>query len=48
VLSANDRGLCHRGSFQLFGLATPLFTQVIIDKVLMHKSLSTLHVQSAE
>jgi subfamily B ATP-binding cassette protein HlyB/CyaB len=29
---------------QLFGLATPLFTQVIIDKVLMHKSLSTLHV----
>ncbi|MGH9917927.1 MAG: ABC transporter transmembrane domain-containing protein, partial [Nitrososphaerales archaeon] len=29
---------------QLFGLAAPLFTQVIIDKVLMHKSLSTLHV----
>jgi subfamily B ATP-binding cassette protein HlyB/CyaB len=29
---------------QLFGLATPLFTQVIIDKVLMHKSISTLHV----
>lgn len=29
---------------QLFGLVTPLFTQVIIDKVLMHKSLSTLHV----
>jgi subfamily B ATP-binding cassette protein HlyB/CyaB len=29
---------------QLFGLATPLFSQVIIDKVLMHKSLSTLHV----
>jgi ABC-type bacteriocin/lantibiotic exporter with double-glycine peptidase domain len=29
---------------QLFGLATPLFTQVIIDEVLMHKSLSTLHV----
>jgi ATP-binding cassette, subfamily B, bacterial HlyB/CyaB len=29
---------------QLFGLATPLFTQVIIDKVLMHRSISTLHV----
>jgi subfamily B ATP-binding cassette protein HlyB/CyaB len=29
---------------QLFGLATPLFTQVIIDKVLMHKSIPTLHV----
>lgn len=29
---------------QLFGLVTPLFTQVIIDKVLMHKSMSTLHV----
>jgi subfamily B ATP-binding cassette protein HlyB/CyaB len=32
---------------QLFGLASPLFTQVIIDKVLMHKSLSTLHVLAA-
>ena len=32
---------------QLFGLATPLFTQVIIDKVLMHKSVSTLHVLAA-
>jgi subfamily B ATP-binding cassette protein HlyB/CyaB len=32
---------------QLFGLATPLFTQVIIDKVLMHKSLATLHVLAA-
>lgn len=32
---------------QLFGLATPLFTQVIIDKVLMHKSLPTLHVLAA-
>jgi subfamily B ATP-binding cassette protein HlyB/CyaB len=32
---------------QLFGLATPLFTQVIIDKVLMHRSLSTLHVLAA-
>jgi subfamily B ATP-binding cassette protein HlyB/CyaB len=29
---------------QLFGLGMPLFTQVMIDKVLMHKSLSTLHV----
>jgi subfamily B ATP-binding cassette protein HlyB/CyaB len=28
-------------------LATPLFTQVIIDKVLMHKSTSTLHVLAA-
>jgi subfamily B ATP-binding cassette protein HlyB/CyaB len=32
---------------QLFGLAAPLFTQVIIDKVLMHKSLPTLHVLAA-
>jgi subfamily B ATP-binding cassette protein HlyB/CyaB len=32
---------------QLFSLATPLFTQVIIDKVLMHKSLATLHVLAA-
>ncbi len=32
---------------QLFGLTTPLFTQVIIDKVLMHKSISTLHVLAA-
>ena len=29
---------------QLFGLATPLFTQVIIDKVLVHKSIPTLDV----
>lgn len=29
---------------QLFGLATPLFTQVIIDKVLVHHSRSTLDV----
>jgi len=36
--------LCASLVIQLFGLATPLFTQVIIDKVLMHKSLSTLHV----
>jgi subfamily B ATP-binding cassette protein HlyB/CyaB len=32
---------------QLFGLTTPLFTQVIIDKVLMHKSIPTLHVLAA-
>lgn len=29
---------------QLFGLVTPLFTQVILDKVLVHHSLSTLNV----
>ncbi len=29
---------------QLFGLVTPLFTQVILDKVLVHHSLSTLDV----
>lgn len=29
---------------QLFGLATPLFTQVIIDRVLTHRSASTLDV----
>lgn len=34
------------GSFflQLFGLVSPLFMQVVIDKVLVHKSLSTLDV----
>jgi subfamily B ATP-binding cassette protein HlyB/CyaB len=34
------------GSFflQLFGLISPLFMQVVIDKVLVHKSLSTLDV----
>lgn len=34
------------GSFfvQLFGLVTPLFTQVIIDKVIVHHSLTTLDV----
>ena len=34
------------GSFvvQLFGLVTPLFTQVILDKVIVHHSLSTLDV----
>jgi len=29
---------------QLFGLVTPLFTQVILDKVLVHHSLTTLDV----
>ena len=29
---------------QLFGLVTPLFTQVILDKVLVHHSISTLNV----
>lgn len=34
------------GSFvvQLFGLVTPLFTQVILDKVIVHRSMSTLDV----
>ncbi|MGH7254746.1 MAG: cysteine peptidase family C39 domain-containing protein, partial [Nitrospirales bacterium] len=31
---------------QLFALLTPLFTQVIIDKVLVHKGLTTLHVMA--
>lgn len=29
---------------QLFGLATPLFFQVVVDKVLVHKGLTTLDV----
>ncbi|HEV2763527.1 MAG TPA: peptidase domain-containing ABC transporter [Pyrinomonadaceae bacterium] len=29
---------------QLFGLATPVFTQVIVDKVLVHKSTSMLNL----
>lgn len=29
---------------QLFGLATPLFSQVVIDKVLVHRGLTTLDV----
>lgn len=34
------------GSFvvQLFGLVTPLFTQVILDKVLVHRTIATLNV----
>lgn len=34
------------GSFivQLFGLITPLFTQVILDKVIVHRSITTLEV----
>lgn len=37
------------GSFvvQMFGLVTPLFTQVIIDKVLVHHTISTLRVMVA-
>ena len=31
-------------AIQLIGLATPLFTQVIIDKVVVHQTLSTLAV----
>jgi subfamily B ATP-binding cassette protein HlyB/CyaB len=29
---------------QLFALLTPLFTQVVVDKVLIHKGFTTLHV----
>lgn len=29
---------------QTFGLATPIFTQVIVDKVLVHKSVSMLNI----
>jgi subfamily B ATP-binding cassette protein HlyB/CyaB len=29
---------------QVFGLISPLFTQVVINKVLVHHSLSTLHI----
>lgn len=32
---------------QLFGLITPLFSQVIIDKVLVHKGVSTLDILAA-
>lgn len=34
------------GSFivQLFGLVTPLFTQVILDKVIVHRTLTTLDI----
>ena len=34
------------GSFmvQLFGLVTPLFTQVILDKVIVHRAMNTLNV----
>jgi subfamily B ATP-binding cassette protein HlyB/CyaB len=31
---------------QLFALLTPLFTQVVIDKVLIHKGFTTLHVMA--
>ncbi|BCL35672.1 ABC transporter transmembrane domain-containing protein [Nostoc sp. MS1] len=29
---------------QIFGLITPLLTQIILDQVVVHKSLSTLHI----
>lgn len=29
---------------QVFGVVTPLFTQIILDQVVVHKSLPTLHV----
>lgn len=31
---------------QLFGLVTPLFTQVILDKVIVHRTLTTLDVMT--
>src|SRR5690606_14919874 len=31
-------------TLQLFGLVTPIITQVIIDKVLVHNGISTLNV----
>ncbi|MBD2194917.1 MULTISPECIES: peptidase domain-containing ABC transporter [Calothrix] len=31
---------------QVFGLVTPLFTQIILDQVVVHKSLSTLQVMA--
>ena len=31
---------------QLFGLVTPLFTQVILDKVIVHRTLTTLDVMA--
>jgi ATP-binding cassette, subfamily B, bacterial HlyB/CyaB len=34
-------------AIQVFALATPFFTQVVIDKVLTHRSFSTLHVLAA-
>jgi len=33
-------------TLQIFGLATPIITQVIIDKVLVQESLSTLDVMA--
>jgi HlyB family type I secretion system ABC transporter len=33
-------------TLQLLGLASPMITQVIIDKVIVHASLSTLHVMA--
>jgi len=36
--------ICASFFIQIFGLVTPLFIQVIIDKVLAHHALTTLHV----
>ncbi len=36
--------VCASFFIQVFGLVTPLFIQVIIDKVLAHHALTTLHV----
>lgn len=36
--------LCASFFLQLFGLVTPLFFQVIVDKVLVHKGMTTLDV----
>ena len=42
----NVIGEVFTGSFvvQLFGLVTPLFTQAILDKVIVHRSMTTLDV----
>jgi subfamily B ATP-binding cassette protein HlyB/CyaB len=42
----NVMGEVFAGSFfvQIFGLVTPLFTQVILDKVIVHRSMTTLDV----
>lgn len=36
--------LCASFVIQLFGLVTPLFTQVILDKVIVHRTMTTLDV----
>jgi subfamily B ATP-binding cassette protein HlyB/CyaB len=39
--------VCASLVLQLFALLTPLFTQVVIDKVLVHRSPTTLHVMAS-